>query len=161
MDYRIFDKPGFIVAGRSKKFTTTNGLNFKQIPLWWDKFMNSQDCEELTALSGNHPGAMTGGVMLGVDFGSPDVEEFSYAIGVELPEGISSGKFRKMDIPPATWAVFECSLDDIQDTYKYIFSEWLPSSVYKHDAVPHIEVYLPEKPGRKMRCELWIPIIKK
>ena len=161
MNYHIFNKPGFIVAGRSRQFTTKSGLNFKQIPLWWDEFVNSRDWKELTALSGNHPGAMTGGVMLGVDFGSPDVEEFSYAIGVEIPEGISSGTFEKMDIPPATWAAFECTLDDIQDTYKHIFSEWLPSSVYKHDAVPHIEVYLPERPRRKMKCELWIPIIKK
>lgn len=133
MNYRIFNKPGFIVAGRSRKFTTTNGLNFIQIPLWWDEFVHSRDFEKLIALSGNHPGAMTGGVMLGVDFGSP----------------------------PATWAVFECTLDNIRDTYKYIFSEWLPSSGYKHDAVPHIEVYLPERPRQKMKCELWIPIIKK
>ncbi len=123
--------------------------------------MNSRDFEELIALSGDHPGAMTGGVMLGVDFGSPDVDEFSYAIGVEIPGGTSSGAYSKIDIPPATWAVFECALDHIQDTYKYIFSEWLPSSGYKHDAAPHIEVYLPERPHQKMKCELWIPIIKK
>jgi AraC family transcriptional regulator len=160
VNYRIFDRPGFIVAGRNRQFTTKSGLNFKQIPLWWDEFVNSQDCEELTVLSGNLPGAMTGGVMLGVDFGSPDVEEFSYAIGVELHEGISSGTFRKIDIPPATWTAFECALDDIQATYKHIFSEWLPSSGYKHDAGPHIEVYLPERPRQKMKCELWVPVIK-
>jgi AraC family transcriptional regulator len=161
MNYRISKNPGFIVAGRSRQFTTKSGLNFKQIPLWWHEFVNSRDWKELISLSGDHPGAMTGGVILGVDFGSPDVEEFSYAIGVELPEGISSGTFRKIDIPPATWAAFECTMDDIQDTYKYIFSEWLPSSDYKHDAAPHIEVYLPERPHQKMTCELWIPIIKK
>ena len=82
MNYRVSKNPGFFVAGLIRQFTTTNGLNFKQIPLWWAEFVNSRDWKELTALSGNHPGAMTGGVMLGVDFGSPDVEEFSYAIGV-------------------------------------------------------------------------------
>jgi AraC family transcriptional regulator len=158
---RLVDKPGFTVIGQTRKFTTIAGANFKLIPLWWNEFVNSPDYEELTSLSDKHPGKVTGGVILGIDFGSPDSTEFSYGIGVEVPEPISSKLFVNMEIASATWAIFNCTLDKMQATYKYIFSEWFLSSGYKHDTVPHIEVYLAAKPSEKMKCELWIPIRKK
>jgi len=161
MDYRIAKKPGFTIAGRSKQFTAVDGKNFIQIPLWWDEFLASPDCGKLTALSKNKPGAVTGGAMLGFCYGLADSVEFSYGIGVELPEGGSPGPFEKIEIRSATWAVFDCTLDDLQDVTKRIFSEWFPSTGYEHDAVPEIEVYLPEKPGKKMQCELWMPIVRK
>ena len=161
MNYRIVRKASFTVIGRTRQFTTKDGLNFKLIPLWWNEFFNSPDYGQLTALSNKLPGKVTGGVMLGIDFGSPNSAEFSYGIGVEVPENIPPGSFVKMEIESATWAIFGCTLDKMQETYKYIFGEWFPSSSYKHDALPHIEVYLPEIPNEQMKCELWIPIIKK
>lgn len=161
MSFQIVDKPGFTVIGRTRQFTTADGSNFKLIPLWWNEFLNSPDFEELTALSNKQPGKVTGGTLLGIDFGSPDSVEFSYGIGAELPERISAGIFVKMDIASATWAIFECTLDKMRETYTYIFGEWFPSSGFKHDAVPHLEVYLPAMEGEKMKCALWIPIVKK
>ena len=161
MNYHIVNKPGFSVIGKTKRFTTKDGSNFRLIPLWWNEFLNSPDYEKLTALSNKQLGRVTGGAMLGIDFGSPDSAEFSYGIGVEITENISSELFEKMEVASATWAIFACTMDKMQETYRYIFGEWFPSSSYKHDAVPHIEVYLPEKPNEQMKCELWIPIIKK
>lgn len=161
MDYRIVEKPGFIFAGQTRQFTTVDGQNFKQIPLWWNEFLASPDCGKLTSLSGNKPGAVTRGVMLGICFGLADAVEFSYGIGIELPEDISSKPFEKIKVPSSTWAIFDCTLDNLQDVTRRIFSEWFPSTGYEHDAAPEIEVYLPEKPGEKMQCELWMPIIKK
>ena len=161
MSYHIVDKPSFHVIGLTRQFTTIDGSNFKLIPLWWEELMNSPDYEQLTAISNKQPGKVTSGGMLGIDFGSPNSVEFSYGIGVEVPERISSELFIIMDIASATWAIFNCTLDKMQATYKYIFSEWFLSSGYKHDAVPHIEVYLAAKPSEKMNCELWIPIRKK
>ena len=106
MNYRIDNKPGFVVAGRTKQFTTTNGLNFKQIPLWWSEFMNSPDFKDLSTFSGNQPGAVTGGVILGVDFGSPDVKEFSYAIGIELPLRAFVRNIRKGGYTPRNLGCF-------------------------------------------------------
>jgi len=161
MSPRVVDKPAFNVIGRTKQFTTSNGANFRLIPLWWNEFLNSPDCQKLTALSHQQPGKVTGETLLGIDFGSPESEEFSYGIGVELPEDSPQEAFIKMNIAAATWAIFDCTLDKMQETYKYIFSEWFPSSGYVHDAVPHLEVYLPEISGEKMKCELWIPVIEK
>ena len=155
----IVNKPGFSVVERRRQFTTGDGSNFKLIPLWWSEFLNSPDYEKLNALSKKQPGKVTGGVILGIDYGSPDSAEFSYGIGVEVPRSIPSSLFAKTDIPPANWAIFDCAIDQIQETYKYIFNEWFPSSGYKLDKVPHIEVYLPPAPDEKMKCELWIPVV--
>jgi AraC family transcriptional regulator len=127
----------------------------------WDEFVKAPDCQKLTALSDGKPGAMTRGAMLGICYGEADAVEFSYGIGVELAEGAPSGDFERIEIPASTWAVFDCTLDNLQDVTKRIFSEWFPSTGYEHDAVPELEVYLPEKPGEEMQCELWMPVVKK
>lgn len=160
MDYRIIEKPGITIAAKTRQFTTSNGQNFVEIPKWWHEFLTSSECQALTSLAGNKPGAVTRGAMLGICYGEADDVEFSYAIGVELPQGASSGAFEKIEIPAATWVVFDCTLDNLQEVTKRIFSEWFPSTGYEHDSTPELEVYLPEKPGKPMNCELWIPIIK-
>jgi AraC family transcriptional regulator len=161
MDYKIMEKPGIMVAAKTRQFTTVNGQNFVEIPKWWDEFLKSPDYSKMMALTSNKPGSVTRGVMLGVCYGEADAVDFSYGIGVELPQGTSAGAFEKIEIPPATWAVFDCTLDNLQDVTKRIFSEWFPSTGYEHDAVPELEVYLPEKPGEPMQCELWMPVVKK
>ncbi len=160
MEYRIEKKPGFSFAGRTRKFTTVNGENFKKIPVWWQEFTASPECSLVRELCGNRPGQVTRGEMLGICFGDADAVEFSYGIGVELREGKTPGQFEKIDVPQTTWAVFDCTLDDLQEITKRVFSEWFPSTGYEHDNIPEFEVYLPEKPGQPMRCELWFPVKK-
>jgi len=161
MDYRIEKKQGFSFAGRTRQFTTVNGENFQKIPVWWQEFTASPECNQVRELCGNKPGKVTGGAMLGICFGDADAVEFSYGIGVEILEGKASGNFEKINIPQATWAVFDCTLDNLQEITKRIFSDWFPSTGYEHDDAPELEVYLPEKPGEPMNCELWFPVKKK
>jgi len=161
MDYKILKKPAFQIAMTSRKFTSINGQNFKDIPVWWNEFLTSPDCAALTSLSENSPGASTGGVMLGVCYGAAGEDEFSYAIAVELPPGVSPGKFEKMEIPATTWAVFDCALAYLQDITKHVFGEWYASTGYEHPGTPDLEVYLPEGDGQDMKCQIWAPIIKK
>jgi len=161
MDYRILEKPAFPIAMTSRQFTTANGQNFIQIPKWWEDFLASPDSQKMTALTGGEPGAITRGVMLGICYGEADAIEFSYGIGVELAENTPSGDFERIEIPASTWAVFDCTLANLQNVTKRIFSEWFPSTGYEHDAVPELEVYLPEQPNEEMQCELWMPVVKK
>jgi AraC family transcriptional regulator len=161
MDYRILVKPAFPAAIAARQFTNVDGQNFKDIPEWWDEFTASLDCATLTALSSNKPGVVTGGVMLGVCYGEVDTGEFYYGIAVELSEGGSPGKFEKMVIPATAWAVFGCTLADIQDVTKHIFRDWYISTGYEHPGTPDLEVYLPEGNGEEMKCEIWAPIVKK
>jgi len=92
----------------------------------------------------------------------PNNYKFYYGIAVELPPEGGAGKFEKMTLPAATWAAFDYTLDNLQEVTRKIFSEWFPSTGYEHDAKPELEVYLPEDPRSKvMRCQIWMPIIKK
>ena len=161
MDYKILKKPVFPIALTSRQFTNIDGQNLKDIPKWWDEFLASPDNQKMTAISEGKPGAVTGGVMLGVCYGEADTGEFSYGIAVELPEGISPGKFERMEIPATTWAVFDCTLANLQDVTKHIFGEWYLSTGYEHPGTPDLEVYLPEGSGQDMKCEIWAPVVKK
>ncbi len=161
MDYRIMEKPAFNVAITSRKFTNVGGQNFKDIPAWWEEFMASPNYQKMTSISEGKPGAVTGGVMLGVCYGAAETGDFSYGIAVELPEGVSPGKFEKMEIPATTWAVFNCTLANLQDVTKRVFGEWYMSTGYEHPGGPDLEVYLPEGDGQDMKCEIWAPVVKK
>ena len=161
MDYRIIEKPAFLIAITSRQFTNVDGQNLKDIPRWWEEFMVSPDYGEMTSLAGDRPGTMTGGVMLGVCYGEADTGEFSYGIAVELPEGVSPGKFEKMEIPATTWAVFDCTLANLQNVTKHVFTEWYMSTGYEHPGAPDLEVYLPEGTDQDMKCQIWAPVVKK
>ena len=161
MDYRIIKKPAFAIAVTTRRFTTLDGQNFVQIPKWWDEFLASPDCKKMTDLTAGKAGAVTGSVMLGICMADDKPVDFSYGIAVELPAGAPAAPFKKMEIPAATWAVFDCTLTNLQDVTRHIFSEWFPSTGYEHDAKPELEIYLPEKSGEEMQCEIWIPVVKK
>lgn len=43
--------------------------------------------------------------------------------------------------------------------WKQIFSEWFPSSGYKHAGTPELEVYSDENPSSPdLYSEIWIPV---
>lgn len=167
MDYRIEEKKGFNIAITKRRFSTADGQNFIKIPQFWQEFMKTPDYTAMTALPGNKTGAITGSTMLGVCIGDEPAEdpqnyEFYYGIAVELPARGGAGKFEKMAVPAAAWPVFDCTLDNLQEVTRKIFSEWFPSTGYEHDAKPELEIYLPEDPRSKvMPCQIWIPIVKK
>jgi len=163
MDYRIAAMPAFNIAMVAKKFTNIDGQNFKDLPAWWGEFRASEDCARLTALCGNKPGILTKGVMLGACWGEEKTGDFYYGIAVELPEGVSPGKFKKMEIPVTTWAIFECMLPEFQETSTKVFRDWYLATGNGHTGGPDIEVYLDmgKVPDKEMRCQIWAPVLKK
>ena len=76
VDYRIIEKPAFTIALMSRQFSNVDGQNLVEIPKWWEEFLASPDCEAMTALAGDKPGAMTGGVMLGICYGEVDTGSY-------------------------------------------------------------------------------------
>ena len=161
MDYRIVNKPAFSVALKVRQFTNVDGQNFNDIPKWWEELLASPDCEALTVLSGNKPGDVTGGGMLGVCYGEEETGDFYYAIAVEITDDVQTGKFEKMVIPATTWAVFDCILPELQEITGKIYSEWYASTGYEHPAVPDLEVYLNMDVDEKMKCRVCAPIGKR
>jgi AraC family transcriptional regulator len=164
MDYTIIEKPAFDIIGRSRKFTTVNGENFIKIPQFWHEFMATPDFKTLADLSAVKTGPVTGGQMLGVCFANEDNgwDPFRYGIGIEKPDKKAPKGFEVIPVPAAAWAVFDCTLDNLQDVTKRIFSEWFPSTGYEHATAPEIEVYLPgDFTNTAMKCQIWIPVVKK
>lgn len=48
----------------------------------------------------------------------------------------------------------------MQKVWKQIFSEWFPSSGYKHAGTPALEVYSDEDPSSlDLYLEIWIPVV--
>ena len=103
------------------------------------------------------------GHLLGV-YSQPNTDrgDFRYGIGCRasdvdgLPEG-----FEAIHIPKHTWAIFRCAgtPDGILETWKQIYSEWLPSSEYDLVSDYSIEYYLPEDPvSGKRVSEIRIPV---
>jgi len=126
--------------------------------------MKTDEYKTLMDLTGGKTGSVTGGGCLGICFGGEDTnwDPFSYGIGIEKPSKQSAVKFEDIPVPASAWAVFDCTLDNLQEVTKKIFSEWFPSTGYEHAPAPELEVYLPENPVTKvMPCQIWIPIIKK
>jgi AraC family transcriptional regulator len=167
MDYTIIEKKGFNIALIKRPFSTGGGQNFIKIPQFWQGFMKSPDYAAMSGLTGGKSGAVTGRAMLGICIEPETIKdvnnyEFYYGIAVELPDQGKAGKFEKMAVPAATWAVFDCTLDNLQDVTKKIYSEWFPSTGYEHDAKPELEIYLPEDARHKViQCQIWIPVKKK
>ena len=165
MDYRIIEKPAFDVIGKARKFTTVNGENFVKIPQFWNEFIEAKNYDVLMKLTQGKAGPVTGGENLGVCIAGETMEMFTYAIGVEKPEGADTEGFDVIHIPAATWAIFESvgpMPKAIQDVTVQIFQEWFPSTGYEHDARPELEVYLPGDPNSPdYRCQVWMPVVKK
>jgi AraC family transcriptional regulator len=162
MDYRIVEKPSFYIVGKSRKFAETSGENATLIPQFWNEFLNDKSGNEaLMNLTQSRSGPVTGSMSLAVSMCKPGMEEFAYAIGVEATGETLPVGFEVINIPAATWAIFECIgplPGAMQDIMKRIFAEWFPSTGYKHPEY-ELEVYLPgNTSSNDYNCQVWIHV---
>jgi predicted transcriptional regulator YdeE len=98
------------------------------------------------------------GVMLGEEEGfTKYLAGFATAIDFTTPKSMKA-----IAIPAGLWAVFTHygSLDNLQESNRYAYQEWLPNSEYQMRMSPHIEFYSPKSEGSEenMEMEFWIPI---
>jgi AraC family transcriptional regulator len=156
MKYRIVNLDAFSVAGVKDFTSTENGVNFANIPQMWAR-LSIGTYTKLKALSNLEPSGV-----LGV-CGNMHDNGFDYWIAVATTEECSA-EFERLDIPATQWAVFEVEgamPEVIQDGFKQVFSEWLPSSGYQHANAPEIEWYSEgDMSSPNYRSEIWIPIVK-
>jgi predicted transcriptional regulator YdeE len=106
----------------------------QDIPRQWDEFMKLGELPGQVGKTGY--GAICGG--------DPKTQTMEYMCAVEvtsfdaLPKDIG-----RMRVPAVRYAVFlhEGNVATIQDTWKQIFSVWLPSSGMQSAQTPDFEVY--------------------
>lgn len=139
-----------LIAGLGGRFTqdTTDG-----IPELWEKFIPHL---------GKIPGQKNE-VTFGVCCNADGKGGFEYIAGVEisklddLPE-----QYRWIEVQPQDYAVFEHkgSLDQLPETFQYIWKTWLPQSGHQAADAPEFERYS-EDFNPKLNTgvlEIWLPL---
>lgn len=163
MQPQIVELPKMHVIGFSITTSTEGGRNRKEIPEFWQQYMNNGWAEQI-------PGKVNPNVELGVCTAMEKDGSFRYIIGsvVEeaqtVPEGLTG-----YTIPSTTYAVFTTPPVDVVEkfspsihkTWDVIFSEWFPASGYEHAEAPEIEWYderCHTNTGKQM--DIYIPVTK-
>ena len=152
MKPKITGRDAFVVLGTMTRITLADE-NSENYGLIWKNFESFND--QIKPLS-------TDGAYYGVSFTTGEEGGFDYVAGMAVagvstaPEGLVMRK-----VPAARYAVFECHVQTIGDTYRAIFGEWLPSSPYMlSSSAPSFEQYPPEgEKGSLVRIH--IPIEEK
>ncbi|MEK4198995.1 MULTISPECIES: AraC family transcriptional regulator [Cytobacillus] len=157
MNHTIISKESFQVVGIRKNYSLENDENLKEIPKFWNQVNQDGTCERLLSLNN---GSIKG--LLGVCVDYKKQQEIEYWIAVNY-DGDSTN-FETITIPASTWAVFQVTGEmpqAMQHTWKQIFSEWFPTSGYRHAGTVELEVY-PEGDSNRsdFYSEIWVPVIK-
>lgn len=159
MNYRIEEKEAFAVIEKVETHSIENEANKKSIPAFWAKSDSDGTIEKLSNLSNDEK------VILGICYGNgePNAKTFEYSIAKKCDETLTPPNgFRKTTIPARKWLIFTCigrMPDAIQDTWKKIVSEFLPTSVYQPTYEMDVEVYMQgDMNSDEYRSEIWLPI---
>lgn len=139
----------------TRNFSTVDGANFKEIPLWWQETMTDGTYNKMIS---HAPKDECLGVCMPMD---PEKDtDFDYVIGAFSDDKIEG--FDNYQVPAAEWAVFELRgpmHETIQPAWKRIFSEWFPQTGYEHAELPELEVYMEgDINAADYYMEIWIPI---
>jgi AraC family transcriptional regulator len=155
MKYKTINLDAFSVVGVKEFTSVENGVNFINIPQMWAR-LPVETLAAMQGLSDLEPSGVLG-LCANVHDGGFDYWIAAATTG-ECPAGLE-----KLDIPAAQWAVFEITgtmPEALQDGFKHIFNEWLPSSGYRHAGAPEIEWYSDgDMSSPEYRSEIWVPVI--
>lgn len=98
----------------------------------------------------------------GATFNTQQPGQVDYVTAMAVPDStaaIDQGLVVRT-VPAARYAVFECPVEKIGQTYQYIMSRWLPASPYKvSSTAASFEEYPPE--GQDGPVYIYIPVAKK
>ena len=136
MEPRIVEKEAFTVVGIPFKGQISSGPyadgeHNNEIGQAWNE-LNARYAE-IKHVTG--PG-------IGLCFGMPNTEQPWYIAGMQVSraEDVPAGMM-PMTVPNQKYAVFECTLPAIGETYQYIMEQWQPRTGYQHADAPDFELY--------------------
>ena len=82
---------------------------------------------------------------------------FKYMICQHVPEGMDiPQKFARLHVPTMTWAIFSVDDCEMQNMWRRIYTEWLPTSGYNLVGDINFEMYYGK--ADNPRGEIWIPV---
>lgn len=158
MNYRIEKRDAFKIVGVKEHFDMNLEESFLNVPLFWQKTVQSGAVPKILAEMDREPYGL-----LGVST-CMNGRDFDYYIAVASGRPAKEG-MAEYEVPACTWAIFDCvgpMPQALQDLQKRIVTEWLPASGYEYADAPDIEVY-PEgdQLSAEYRCQAWLPVTKK
>ncbi len=159
MEYRIINKPAFVLAGKSQQFTLESF--FQQGPAFWKDYVATDAYQALWQLNAGKAGPVSGATMMSAYFptNSDNREDFIDVLGVECLGDAAA--FEQFSVPAATYAEFNCSYKESKKLNRQIYGEWFDATGYERDEdCPDIVAYfpLPFRPMGEMQVRWWIPL---
>ena len=167
MEYKVIEREGLKVFGKSINTTQVDGKCFKDAKDFLDACHADGLHEKirLTAGYNSRKEPHTKQVFQVLHSFRPN-GDFIYMIAAEYPkDGHVQKDFEVLEIPKGTWAVFcdRCSLNEaiglkVGEIWRRM-PEWLEATGYEFTDQPAFEIpYYTEK---EKTCEVWVPIVKK
>jgi AraC family transcriptional regulator len=142
-----------LIAGISERYSESTRAG---IPGQWQRFVPHL---------GHVPGQV-GNDAYGVCYNTDDEANMDYLCGVEVKDfSALPAEFARLRIGPQSYAVFHHRdhISSISETFKAIFTQWLPESEHEIVDAPLFERYTASFDGRTGMggAEIWVPIKKK
>jgi len=99
----------------------------------------------------------------GVWFGDARGGPARYLAGAAVTDGAAvPDDLAVREIPGARYAVFECTVGTIGETYDAIFGKWLSEGHHELDpGLPHFEYYPPETASQDSPVFIHVPVLRK
>lgn len=137
MEHKIVDRESFFVLGTVTRVTPDDEGNESFYATIWKEF--EEHHERVRRHSADQ-------AYYGISFTAGEEQPREYVAGMAVGEGISApAGLAIRRIPAARYAIFECPVAGIGETYGYIFRDWLPHSPYElNREAPVFEQYPPE-----------------
>ncbi len=145
--------------GVSPKEAREKDIELAVMPEFWSDCQKNGLYANLISLDRGNPKGMFG--LFG--YYDENSNEIEYSIMVisdaDLPDG-----FTKIELPEATWAIFDCIgmiPQSIHKGWKYLHEEWLIKYPFKHAPCPEVEWYSDGNSyDANYLSQIWIPIIE-
>ncbi len=148
MEFKIKNLGKLRIVGIKERVRTNSAENHDDIPQLWRKVMDNGLFPKFMEIN---DGNLTGCIGVCCNY---DVDDsMDYYVGVDTTKMLEGCEV--FEIEDATYAVFECSMTNIQETWRDIFEKWLPSSEYEFSGEASFEYY----PNQEI-CEIYIPLVK-
>jgi predicted transcriptional regulator YdeE len=151
MRYELIELAGFTVGGVQRRFSAPN----KEDPGFEDIWMN-----RFTPRWAEIESFCTDKGFYGVWFGDIGLGPADYLAGMSVERREEfPGDLVMRDVPASTYAVFECTVRTIGETYDAIFGEWLSDAAHERDRdAPHFEYYPPGTSSQDSPVLIHMPV---
>lgn len=137
MKCRIIERPAFKVFGVAATISRDRETAFLQVPEFFKRCDEEGVPDEINGVFGRFHDNHT----ISALYGHTETE-FTYMICQFLPKGLKlPEKFNVLEVPAATWAVFDVPDCRMQDMWRRVWSEWFPASGYETETGPQFEMY--------------------